>query len=340
MPKLPAPSASQTPTNPCVVGIDVAKAWLDVAVRPCGPAKSPWRVANSDSTESNSIPALVAQLRALAPRVIVLEATGGYERPIVARLAEVGLPVAVVNPRQVRDFAKATGRWAKTDRLDAQVLAHFAEAVRPDPRLLPDNATQRLTALLERRSQFVAMLTAEKNRRHQALKSIRPLIEQHIAWLEQGLKELNAELDRALQTSPVWRAREQLLRSVPGVGRILALTLLADLPELGTLPYKQLAALVGVAPLNRDSGLLTGKRLIWGGRARVRAVLFMSSLAAVRYNPVLHACWVRLRERGKPKKVALVACMHKLLTILNAMVKPISKRSPPALRLPAVKLAP
>jgi len=326
LPTVPEPPTAHLPSEQCVVGIDVAKAWVDIAVRPVrsdGLARTPWRVANSesDAVDEPAISALVTHLQALAPQVIVLEATGGYERLVVARLAAAGLPVAVVNPRQVRDFAKATGRLAKTDRIDAQVLAHFAEAVHPEPRPLPDEATQHLTALLERRSQLVAMRTAEKNRRQQALASVRPLIEEHIAWLDQALEALTQELDQLLQASPLWQAREQLLRSVPGVGRVLALTLLADLPELGTLTHKQLAALVGVAPLNRDSGTMSGKRLIWGGRARVRAALYMSTLAASRYNPLIHACWVRLRERGKPKKVALVACMHKLLTILNAMFK-------------------
>ncbi|WIG57581.1 MAG: Mobile element protein [Ktedonobacterales bacterium] len=296
------------------MGIDVAKAWLDIAVRPSG---AQWRVANTEA----DLPALVEQLGALEPTMIVLEATGGYERLVVAWLSARQVPVAVVNPRQVRDFAKATGRLAKTDQLDAQVLAHFAEAVQPEPRPLPDAATQHVAALLERRSQLVAMLTAEKNRRAQAVSSVRPLIEEHIALLEHAVEQLNHDLDQALQASPLWRAREELLRSVPGVGPILSLTLLAELPELGTLTHKQLAALVGVAPLNRDSGFARGQRIIWGGRARVRSALYMSTLSAVRYNPVLRAFWTRLRGRGKPKKVALVACMHKLLTLRNAMLK-------------------
>jgi len=301
-------------TTPCYVGIDVAKAWLDVGVRPSG---AQWRAANAEA----ELPTLVEHLGRLAPQVIVLEATGGYERAIVAALAAAGLPVAVVNPRQVRHFAQATGKLAKTDVLDAHVLAHFAEAVHPQPRPLTDEATQRLAALLERRSQLVAMLTAEKNRHQQSLASVRPLIEAHIAWLEQALDQLTQDLDHTLHASPLWREREDLLRSVPGVGPILALTLLAELPELGMLAHKQLAALVGVAPLNRDSGSSRGTRVIWGGRARVRAALYMSTLSAVRYNPVLRAFWTQLREQGKPPKVALVACMHKLLTILNAMLK-------------------
>jgi len=306
--------AQPGPTTPCSVGIDVAKAWLDVAVRPSG---AQWRAANGEA----EVPTLVEQVRAVQPQLVVLEATGGYERAVVAALAAAGLPVVVVNPRQVRHFAKATGKLAKTDILDAHMLAHFAEAVHPVPRPLTDAATQRLAALLERRSQLVAMLTAEKNRRQQALDSVRPLSAAPIAWLEQDLDQLTQELDQTLHASPVWREREDLLRSVPGVGPILALTLLAELPELGTLAHKQLAALVGVAPLNRDSGSSRGTRVIWGGRARVRAALYMSTLSAVRYNPVLRAFWTRLREQGKPPKVALVACMHKLLTILNAMLK-------------------
>jgi transposase len=216
------------------------------------------------------------------------------ERVVVAALGTAGLPVAVIHPRQARDFAKATGRLAKTDQLDA---------------------------LLERRTQVVVMLTAEQNRRQHALASVRPHIEAHIAWLQAALDELNGELDHALRSSPLWQEREELLRSVPGGGPILALTLLAELPERGSLTHKQVAALVGVAPLNRDSGSSRGKRVIWGGRARVRSALYMSSVSAVRYNPVLRAFWIRLRAQGKPPKVALVACMQKLLTILNAMLR-------------------
>jgi transposase len=291
------------------------RGWMsDVAVRPSG---AQWRVTNTEA----ELPVLVERVERLGPQGIVLEASGGYERGVVSALAAAHLPVVVVNPRQVRDFAKATGRLAKTDQLDAHVLAHFAEAVHPAPRPLPDEATQRLAALLERRSQLVTMLTAEKNRRQQALPSVRALVEEHIAWLEAALERLNQELDQLLQASPVWQARDELLRSVPGVGSILSFTLLAELPELGTLAHKQLAALVGVAPLNRDSGFSRGKRVIWGGRARVRSALYMSTLSAVRYNPALRAFWTRLRAQGKPPKVALVACMHKLLTILNAMLK-------------------
>lgn len=309
--------AAASPTDqasPCYVGIDVAKAWLDVAVRPGGES---WRVANAEA----ELAPLVERLRQVAPAAVVLEATGGYERAVVAALAMAALPVTVVNPRQVRDFAKATGRLAKTDTLDAGVLAHFAEAVRPAPRPLPDAATQTLAALVERRHQLVTMLTAEKNRRQQALPAVQPLVQEHIQWLERALAELDQHLDQTLHTSPLWRERDQLLQSVPGIGPVVALTLVADLPELGRLTHKQVAALVGVAPLNRDSGLRRGKRLVWGGRARVRAALYMGTLAAVRWNPLIRAFWQRLRAHGKPPKVAVVACMHKLLTILNAMLK-------------------
>jgi transposase len=320
---------SQQPTaavTACYVGIDVAKAWLDIAVRPSG---TTWRTANVES----DLPELVERVRRLEPVLVVLEATGGSERVVVALLATASIPVAVVNPRQVRDFAKATGRLAKTDRLDAGVLAHFAEAVRPQPRPLPDEQAQALGALVERRHQVVRMLAAEKNRRQQAAAVVRPLVAAHIEWLERALAELDREVDRLLRASPLWRERDDLLRSVPGdlgVGPVVAFTLVADLPELGTLTHKQIAALVGVAPLNRDSGTARGQRLVWGGRARVRAVLYMGTLAAVRCNPVIRAFWTRLRERGKPPKVALVACMHKLLTILNAMMRHRLAWQPPA----------
>jgi transposase len=296
------------------VGIDVAKAHLDIALRPTAEG---WRVANDDA----GITPLVARLQALQPALIVLEATGGLEVPVTAALSAVGLPVVVVNPRQARDFAKATGRLAKTDALDAHGLAHFAEAVRPVPRPLPDAQTQALSAQLARRRQLLDMLTAEKNRLHSAPRTIQGDIQAHITWLERRLAALNDDLGRAVRASPVWRAQDDLLQSTPGVGPVLSHTLVADLPELGTLSRQQIAALVGVAPLNRDSGTLRGKRTVWGGRAHVRAVLYMSTLVAVRYNPVLRTFYERLRRAGKASKVALTACMRKLLTILNAMVK-------------------
>lgn len=296
------------------IGIDVAKGHLDMAV---GSTGEPWQVAYAEE----GIGQVVSRLQPLHPQLVVLEATGGLELPLVAALAAAGLPVVVVNPRQVRDFAKATGRLAKTDALDAQAIAHFAEAVRPVPRPLPDADTQALEALLARRRQVIGMLTAEKNRLGTALPRVRPRIHSHIRWLEGELAALNKELGNAIHHSPIWREKDNLLQSVPGVGPVLSLTLLAHLPELGTLAGKQVAALAGVAPLNRDSGTLRGKRTVWGGRATVRAALYMATLVATRCNPVIRAFYRRLCQAGKPKKVALTACMHKLLTILNAMVK-------------------
>lgn len=296
------------------VGIDVAKAQLDIALRPSGER---WAVTNDDA----GIAALVTRLQAIAPQLIVLEATGIYQRAAVAALSVAGLPVAVVNPRQARDFAKATGQLAKTDALDARVLAHFAEAVRPMPRPLPDTQADELRALLARRRQLVTMRTAEQNRLGSALPRLQPDIQAHIAWLNTRLTTLDDDLDTTLRASPVWQEREELLRSVPGIGPVCARPLLLDLPELGTLSRQRLAALVGVAPLNRDSGTLRGSRTTWGGRAHVRATLYMSTLVAVRYNPLLKAFYERLRAAGKAAKVALTAGMRKLLTILNAMVK-------------------
>lgn len=302
------------PEGPVFVGIDVAKAHLDIALRPTAEA---WRVANDDA----GIAPLVARLQDLQPALIVLEATGGLEVPVTAALTAAGLPVVVVNPRHARDFAKATGRLAKTDALDAHGLAHFAEAVRPAPRPVPNAQTQALSAQLARRRQLLDMLTAEKNRLGSAPRTIQADIQAHITWLERRLADLTDDLGKAIRASPVWREQDDLLQSTPGVGPVLSHTLVADLPELGTLSRQQIAALVGVAPLNRDSGTLRGQRTVWGGRAQVRAVLYMSTLVAVRYNPVLQTFYERLRRAGKAPKVALTACMRKLLTILNAMVK-------------------
>lgn len=296
------------------VGIDVAKHRLDIALRPSGET---WDVRNDDA----GITALVARLQVLKPTLIVLEATGGLEIAAASALTAAGLPCAVLNPRQVRDFAKATGHLAKTDRLDAAVLAHFAETVRPTPRPMPDAAARELRALVSRRRQLVEMVTAETNRLQSAGPSVRPDIHAHISWLQSRVSRLHKELTAAMEASPSWRVNEQLLRGVKGVGPVLSLTLLADLPELGRLNRKQIAALVGVAPLNRDSGTLRGKRTVWGGRAQVRAVLYMGTLAATRHNPVIKAFYTRLLAAGKLKKVALTACMRKLLTMLNAMIK-------------------
>lgn len=303
------------------VGIDVSKAQLDVAVRPSGET---WTVAHDEAGLSG----LAARLHTLAPALIVVEATGGWEVALVGALAAALLPVAVVNPRQVRDFARSTGTLAKTDRLDAQSLAHFAEALRPQPRSLPNGQAQELSALLQRRRQLVEMLTAEKNRLPLAARRIRPQLQAHIAWLQQQIAQFDDDLRELVRSSPLWRDKEDLLRSAPGVGPVLATTLVAALPELGTLTRQQIAALVGVAPLNRDSGTLRGRRTVWGGRAQVRTVLYMSTLVAVRHNPVLAVFYQRLRAAGKAPKVALTACMRKLLTILNAMLKHHTRWAP------------
>jgi transposase len=303
-----------SPASACFVGIDVAKAQLDVAVQPSGPQ---W-VTSNDAT---GISELVERLTGVAPALVVLEATGGREVPVAAALATAGLPVAVVNPRQVRDFARAIGQLAKTDALDAQVLARFAEVVRPQPRPLPDLQAQEFAALLTRRRQLVGMLTAERQRVHTAAPAVGAHIQRHVVWLEQELRDLDQLLRAQVQESSLWREQEDLLRSVPGIGPTTACTLLAELPELGRLDRKAIAALVGVAPLNCESGTLRGKRIVWGGRAQVRTALYMATLVATRHNPVIRAFYQRLCAAGKPKKLALVACMHKLLTILNAMVR-------------------
>lgn len=300
--------------GPCFVGVDVSKDLLEVAIRPTGER---W----STSNDSPGLANLVARLEAEQPQAIVLEATGGYEVPVAAALGAAKLPVAVVNPRQVRDFARATGTLAKTDRVDAQVLAHFGEAVRPVPRPLPEPQQQELEALLARRRQLVDMLTMERNRLRSTLPKVRPRLEAHIQWLEKELEQVEDELRDLLRRSPLWRQKDKLLQSAPGVGPVLSVTLLANLRELGTLNRRQIAALAGVAPFACDSGKLRGRRAIWGGRAPVRTALYMATLAAVRHNPVLRTFYRRLLAAGKARKVALVACMRKLLVILNAMLK-------------------
>ena len=296
------------------VGIDVSKAQVDVAVRPTGKR---WTLPY----DQTGIEGLIPQIVYLEPALVLSEATGGLELPLVAALAAAALPVVVVNPRQVRDFAKATGTLAKTDTLDAGVLAHFADAVRPEVRPLKDAETQVLNSLTARRRQVMTMLVSEKNRLGTALGAVSPRIEAHIASLEQELSDLDKGLRQTLRRSPVWREKDDLLRTVPGVGEQLSLTPLANLPELGTLNRRQIAALVGVAPYNRDSGTLRGKRAVWGGRSRVRAVLYMGALVASRHNPAIRDFYQRLLAAGKPKKVALVASMRKLLVILNGMLK-------------------
>ena len=296
------------------VGIDVAKAQVDVAVRP---ADDGWVVPNDDA----GIRQLVSRIRSLQPAMVVLEASGGFELPLVAAMAIEELPVVVVNPRQVRDFARATGKLAKTDALDAAVLAHFGEAVKPQVRPLRDTETQDLNSLVARRRQLMSMMLSEKNRLNVAASAVRPSIKEHIEWLQRKLDDLDRGLRQTILSSPVWREKDDLLRSVPGVGEQISLTLLAYLPELGTLDRRQIAALAGVAPFNRDSGTIRGRRSVWGGRARVRAALYMGALVATRYNPVIRDFYQRLLTAGKPKKVALTACMRKLLVILNSMLK-------------------
>ena len=301
-------------TTPLFVGIDVSKATLDVAVLPTGET---WTSANAPE----GIDTLVARIAALTPTLVVLEATGRYEAACAAALASAGVAVAVVNPRQVRDFAKATGRLAKTDAIDAGVLALFADRVRPEPRPLPDAESEAFAALLSRRRQLITMLVAEKNRAHVSAPSVQKSVAKHVRWLETELADLDDRLVSAIRESTVWRAKDDLLRAIPGVGRVLATTLLADLPELGRLSRREIAALVGVAPLNWDSGNFRGQRSVWGGRSTVRTALYMSALAAARSNPPVKALYERLVEKGKPKKVALVACMRKLLITCNAVVR-------------------
>ena len=296
------------------VGIDVAKSRIDIAVRPSGRV---WEVCYDEA----GMDELVTEMKSLEPELVLLEATGGVEVRLVSALATAGLPVVVVNPRQVRDFARATGKLAKTDALDAAALAHFAEAVRPPVRALRDPETQALNALVARRHQVVTMLVSEKNRLRTATEGVRRRIKAHIGWLEKDVEDLDDSLRQALRESPIWREKENLLRSVPGVGEQVSVTLLAYLPELGKLDRRQIAALVGVAPFNRDSGSLRGKRSVWGGRARVRSALYMGALVASRWNPVIRDFYQRLLKAGKPKKIALVACMRKLLIILNSILK-------------------
>ncbi len=299
---------------PIYVDIDVSKDRLDVVLRP---GAEYLKAANDE----RGIGSLVRRLRKGNVALVILEATGGMEQPAAAALAVAGVPVAIVNPRQVRDFAKATGRLAKTDRIDAAVLAHFAEAVRPEPRPFADEHARELSAVLLRRRQILAMITAEGNRARTAPRAVKRRIEAHLRWLRKELGRVNGELEQAVKGSLVCRERAALLMSVPGVGPTLSATLLAELPELEHLDRRRLAALVGVAPLNRDSGTLRGIRTVWGGRSGVRTTLYMATLCATRCNPAIREFYVRLVAAGKPKKVALTACMRKLLTILAAVLR-------------------
>lgn len=296
------------------IGIDVSKTQLDIGIKP----------SNQNGAVSNDevgIAELLKQVESPSETLVVLEATGGLERPVATALAAAGIAVVVINPRQVRQFAKAIGQLAKTDRIDALLLAQFAETVQPEPRPLKDEQTTALSALLSRRRQVVDMLVAEKNRLPRAHKQVRRELKSHIQYLEKRLKDVDRDLQDWIQDSPLWRVNDDILQSSPGVGKTLSVTLLADLPELGQLNRKQIAAIVGVAPINRDSGAYRGQRRVCGGRAQVRHVLYMATLAAIRFNPVISIFYARLTAAGKKPKVAIVACMRKLLTILNAMIR-------------------
>jgi transposase len=302
-------------TRRTYVGVDVSKATLNVAILP---ARQHFVVSNDEA----GIDELLGRLTQVSDALVVLEASGGFERPLAAALAASGVALFVVNPRQARDFAKATGTLAKTDALDAFVLARFAEAIRPTPRAIPDAEAREFREILARRRQIIRMMTAEKNRLGaSSSKAVCGRIEAHIRWLEKELSRTDRDLDETIENSPAFKENEALLRSVPGVGPVLCRTLLAELPELGSLSPRELSALVGVAPLNRDSGTLRGRRTVWGGRARVREALYMGALIASRFNPAIKEFYERLLAAGKPKKVALVACMRKLLTILNAVMR-------------------
>lgn len=296
------------------VGIDVSKTWLDIAVHE---ATETWRAGNDDEGIAN----LVKRLKQLKPTLVVLEATGGYEMQLVAELAHASLPIVVTNPRKVRAFARSTGKLAKTDKLDAKLLAHFAAAIRPAVRSLPSEEEEQLTGLLVRRRQLVDMLTVEKNRLHTVRPALRDDIKEHIAWLQAKLSKMDEEIDQFIKKSTLWKEKDAILRSTPGVGRVTSCTLLAMLPELGTLNRQEIAALVGVAPVNKDSGRKQGKRRVYGGRATVRSVLYMAALSAKRCNPRIKEFYEGLLRRGKEKKVALTACMRKLIVILNAMMR-------------------
>ena len=303
--------------EPIVVGIDVSK---DEFVICTSPSDERW----ASPTDPTAVERLVARLRALMPHLIVMEATGGYEASLAAACAAAELPLAIVNPRQVRAFAQAIGRTAKTDAIDAALLALFGARVQPTPRALPSAETTQLAQLVARRRQLLEMLTAERQRLAQLGTTTGPVardLRNHIRWLEKRVTDADDDINTAIQQSPVWRVNDDLLRSVPSIGPNVSRTLIAELPELGTLNRRAIAALVGVAPFNCDSGRFRGRRMIWGGRPSVRGALYMAALVASRHNPVLARFYQRLRAAGKPGKVALVAVMRRLLTIINAMIK-------------------
>jgi transposase len=297
------------------IGIDVSKDRLDVHVRPSDETFAVGR-------DGEGLAALIERVGLLDPYLVVLEATGGFELTVAAALVAAGMPLAVVNPRQIRDFARATGQLAKTDALDAKAIARFAEMVRPEPRAVPDEQARALGELVARRRQVIEMMTAERNRRRQLTnRRLIKSVDRLLAVLLKELAELDRDVGDGIRGTPAWRERDQLLRSVPGIGDVVSRTLIADLPELGSLDRKQIAALVGVAPLNRDSGKMRGRRTIWGGRAKVRSALYMAALVASRHNPVLAVFYQRLVSAGKAKKLAITAVMRKLLTILNAIIR-------------------
>ena len=296
------------------VGIDVCQKSLDVYIRP---SSKLFQVTNDRVGIANLIQILIE----IQPELIVLEATGGMEIDAAEKLTQAGLAVAVINPRQARDFAKATGQLAKTDAIDAKVLAHFADAIRPEVRQISDESSRQLEDLVQRRRQISDMITAEKNRRRGKTNLVKASIDEHIKWLEEQLKEIELQIKSAIAVNQDWKQKMDLLTSVPGVGEVVAVTLISSLPELGTISHKSISYLVGVAPLNKDSGKFRGKRKIWGGRAKIRCVMYMATLVAVRFNPLIKAFYERLLKKGKLKKVALTACMHKLLIVLNAMIK-------------------
>lgn len=296
------------------IGIDVSKKKLDVA---CWTNQG-YRLFGNDP---KGIMDLIEWVKSLPTELVVLEATGGLELPLVAELAYAKLPVAIVNPKRIRDFARSIGQLAKTDKLDARVIAHFGAATHPEARKLPTEEEERLTALITRRRQIIEMLTAERNRLHSARFAMQERIETHIAWLEKELHDLDAEITQFIHQSPIWKEKDMLLRSVPGVGPVTSATILAMLPELGTINRQKIAALVGVAPVNKDSGKRQKKRRVFGGRANVRSVLYMAALSASKSNPRIKAFYEHLIQKGKEKKVALTACMRKLLVMLNAILR-------------------
>ena len=295
-------------------GIDISKDYLDIAILPA-------RETNRYPNDEKGIEELVSSLKHLPLEGIVIEPTGGYEAPIAAALSSEKLPVSIVNARQIRDYAKATGKLAKTDRIDALIMAEFAERIKPSLRPLKSEETEEFKAIINRQRQLKDMITAELNRKTMAPKPLKANIQAHIDWMKKELNDLDKDLKQRIETSPVWKVKDNLLQSIPGVGIILSTTVLGHLPELGNLNRRQIAALVGVAPFNRDSGYMKGNRSIWGGRATVRKVLYMATLVSTRFNPVIKEFYVSLVGRGKAKKVAIVACMRRLLTIMNAILK-------------------